>query len=151
MKQSPVGLPNLIRSGVLAAVMGSMVACASPANPVIRCIGHDDSFGAIKARVVDSDVFAAYEVLECVSDSDAQNVHQEACGLAVKAGDKPDPPVGWERKPITFAPIVVRELAEKRDITIAILYSLGDARQFYGDDDLSRAIVYQRVASCDGA
>ena len=44
----------------------------------------------------------------------------------------------------------VRQLAEKRDIHIALSYSVGDRKQFYGDDDLSRVIVYQRVTSCDG-
>ncbi|HKS55365.1 MAG TPA: hypothetical protein VJS12_08780 [Steroidobacteraceae bacterium] len=149
MKETAAHLPDLIRSGILAALASSMVACASaPDATASRCVDRDDSFAAIKSRTIDSDVFAAYEVSECVGASDAQDVRQEACVLAVKAGEKPSPPVGWERKPITFAPIVVRDLADKRDIHIAVLYSLGDASQFYGDDDLSRAIVYQRVDNC---
>jgi hypothetical protein len=129
---------HLIRSGILIAAASSMVACALPEKPAVSCVGHDDS------------LFAAYDVSECVSGSDEHDAHQEACALTVKSEHKPAPPVGWERKPITFAPLVVRELAEKRDIQIAILYSLGEAQQFYGDDDLSHAIVYRGATSCEG-
>jgi hypothetical protein len=139
-----------MRSAILAVMISLMTACASPKGSGVTCSVHESTVPAIKARVFDTKVFPVYEVRDCVSDIHEKNVHDEACALHVKAGDKPEPPPGWERKTITFMPIVVRELAEKQKIHIAILYSTGNAVEFYGDDDLSRAIVYRRVTGCDG-
>jgi hypothetical protein len=152
LTSSPIVL-RAIFSGILIALASLMVSCASPTESAVECRAHDTSFSAIEARVVDAPIFTAYEISDCSSDIDEHdgNLHDEVCVLKVRPGAKPAPPRGWERAPITFAPIVVREMAEKHKIRIAILYSMGNAVQFYGDDDLARAILYKQVASCDRA
>ena len=143
-------LQRPMRPAILAVTISLMAACTSPKGSGATCTAHENTLPAIKARVLDTNVFPVYEVRDCISDIHEKNVHDEACALNVRAGDKPKPPQGWERKAITFVPMVVRKLAEKHNIHIAILYSTGSAVEFYGDDDLSRAIVYKRVMGCEG-
>jgi hypothetical protein len=149
MRQVATRLQEPMRSAILAVTTSLMAACASPNGSGVTCTVHESTLPAIEARVLDTNVFPVYEVRDCISGIHEKNVHDEACALDVRAGDKPQPPLGWERKPITFVPTVVRELAEKHKIHIATLYSTGNADEFYGDDDLSRAIVYKRVIGCD--
>ena len=84
-----------------------------------------------------------FEVGECTGRPVGKKRYDEACVLRVDPKDAPELQT-WERQAITFAPELVRELADDHDIVLAIVFTrTWTGAQLYADDDMSRSIMYR--------
>jgi hypothetical protein len=87
-------------------------------------------------------------ILECVSQPAMQQDYDEACLIEANPRQAPDLPT-WDREFITFTPTVVSQLADAKDVTLAVVFTKQwNGAQLYADDDLSRSIVYRHFERC---
>jgi hypothetical protein len=88
-----------------------------------------------------------YEVRRCASRQEGSNTYEEACVVYAEPQRVPEL-ASWDRKEITFAPMLVRRMAEEEGILLANIFTRSDV-QLYADDDRSRAVMFRIARRCE--
>jgi hypothetical protein len=147
-QQSEIRAIDAAKCCTLVGILSACAACTTPTETG-ACAPYDGSPQAIENRVMASvKLGTPVQILECVSRPAMQQDYEEACLIEADPRAAPELPT-WDREFITFAPAVVRELADERDVALAIVFKKQwNGVQLYADDDLSRSIVYRHFERC---
>jgi hypothetical protein len=139
---------STVKCCALVGILSVCAACTTPSETG-ACAPYDGSAQAIQNRVMEAvKLGTSVQVLECISRPAMQQDYEEACLIEADPREAPELPT-WDREFITFTPTVVRELADEKDVALAVVFTKQwNGAQLYADDDLSRSIVYRHFGRC---